>query len=402
MSPWGRARPIHQQTTNPLAAPAGSSSGTGTTIIRLLSVLALLFVFLIGVKGLGSGFKLLGGDLHEQFFAVTSNPLVALMVGILVTTLMQSSSVSTSMIVALVAAPDSPLPMESAVPMIMGANIGTTVTNTIVSLAHMGRPDEFRRAFAVATCHDYFNYLAVAIFLPLELMTGYLQRSATALAGLFGEVGGVTYKSPLKTALSTALHPIKEFCHNAFESQQAQGVLLGLISGVLIYVALLLLVKVMRKVMESRVEVFINRFLGSSALLSIFVGIVVTVSVQSSSITTSLLVPMAGAGMLTLRHAFPVTLGANIGTTVTALLASLAASGPNAHLGLVIAFVHLLFNLSATMLIYPIAPIRNIPLRLAEGMANFAVRSRGWALAYVLFLFYGVPAMFAVIGRMLD
>ena len=82
---------------------------------------------------------MLGRDLLEGFFAATENPFIGLMVGILATTLVQSSSVTTSMIVGLVAAPENPLPLANAVPMVMGANIGTTATNTIVALAHMGR-----------------------------------------------------------------------------------------------------------------------------------------------------------------------------------------------------------------------------------------------------------------------
>jgi sodium-dependent phosphate cotransporter len=121
--------------------------------------------------------------------------------------------------------------------------------------------------------------------------------------------------------------------------------------------------------------------------------------VQSSSITTSILVPLAGAGILTLRQLFPVTLGANIGTTVTALLASLAVSGPTARLGLQIALCHLLFNLTGILLIYMVPPIRQIPLRLASWLADVAVRSRRYALLYVVALFYGLPGALLWIWR---
>ncbi len=141
-------------------------------IQKAAAILGLLFLFLTGVQCLGDGFKLLGQDLLNSFFTTTENPFIALMVGILATTLVQSSSVTTAMIVGLVAAPENPLPMANAIPMVMGANIGTTVTNTLVSLAHVARKDEFLRAFSVATCHDFFNFIAVAILLPLEMATG--------------------------------------------------------------------------------------------------------------------------------------------------------------------------------------------------------------------------------------
>ena len=156
---------------------------------------------------------------------------------------------------------------------------------------------------------------------------------------------------------------------------------------------------VMRAAMVQRVEVVVSRALGRNVIVAMIVGVVVTVMVQSSSITTSLLVPLAGAGVLRLRQAFPITLGANIGTTVTGLLAVLATTGENAAAGLTIALVHLLFNLSATILVYPVERIRNIPLAAARKLADVAAESRRWALLYVVLLFYGVPALFAFLGN---
>jgi len=383
-------------------APVAQARPSGPhPLLRFAVVLALLFVFLLGVNGLGDGFKSLGGGALDAVFAATANPFIGLMVGILATTLVQSSSVSTALIVGLVAAPANPLPLMNAVPMIMGANIGTTVTNTIVSMAHIGRDDEFERAFAVATCHDFFNFIAVGILLPLELLTRVLSRSAAALAESLGGIGGVEYDSPLKGALKVTLKPVKEMLGSIADSERLAGILLIVLSGILIYVALMLLVRVMRSAVHSRVEAIVSRGLEKAPLVGIVVGIVVTVMVQSSSITTSLLVPLAGAGLLTLAQAFPITVGANIGTTVTALLAALAATGPNARLGLTIALVHFLFNIAATLIVFPWPRIRQIPLTAAERLASVAVRSRRWALLYVLILFYGVPAVFAVLNQIL-
>jgi sodium-dependent phosphate cotransporter len=370
-------------------------------LARVLVVLALLFIFLLGVNGLGDAFKSLGRGLLDSFFAATENPFMGLMVGILATTLVQSSSVSTSLIVGLVAAPENALPIANAVPMIMGANIGTTVTNTLVSMAHVGRKDEFYRAFSVATCHDFFNFMAVALLLPLEMATGFLQKTATWMASSLTGFGGVEYDSPIKGALKAALKPIKGGIHAVTDSERLQAALLILISGLLIYFALLFLVKVMRASMSSRVETMLSRGLYRSPVVAIILGIIVTVMVQSSSITTSLLVPLAGAGLITLEQAFPITIGANIGTTVTAFLAALAVTGPNAIAGLTIATVHLLFNVSATALIYPVRRVREIPLNAARRLARTAVRSKTAAIAYVLVLFYGLPALFAFLNRVL-
>ena len=364
--------------------------------------MALLFVFLLGVKGLGDGFELIGQDLIESFFAATSNPFVGLIVGLLATTVMQSSSVTTSMVVALVAAPENPLPLANAIPMVMGANIGTTVTATIVSLAHIGRRDEFERAFPVAICHDIFNYLAVLVLLPIEIATGYLGRTASMLAVALGQVGGVEYESPLSTALSTGFAPVVALAEWLFGAAGGQAVFLIGISGAFIFFALFLLVKVMRAVVTSRIESFIDRALSSSAVIAMLIGVIVTVMVQSSSITTSLLVPLGGAGLLRLEQAFPVTIGANIGTTVTALLAALAVSGPNAAAGLEIALVHLLFNMSGLLLIYPVKGIRRLPLEAARQVTRLALRSRKLTVLWVALLFYGLPALCVAIGRLFE
>jgi sodium-dependent phosphate cotransporter len=366
---------------------------------RVLAVFGLLYVFLIGVNGLGSGFKSLGGNLLDAFFSATTDPFLGLMVGVLATTLVQSSSVTTALIVAMVAAPENPLPLANAVPMVMGANIGTTVTNTIVSLAHMGRPDEFRRAFAVATCHDFFNFMAVVILLPLEIATGFLQRLAGSLTATISGVGGVHYDSPIKGAIKAGVAPLEKLSSFVSGSSQVQAVLLIVLCGILIYVALFLLVKTMRAMLKSKVEGAVTGVLDRNALLAMIIGVIVTAMVQSSSITTSLLVPLAGAGIVTLTQAFPVTIGANIGTTVTALLASLAVTGENAAAGVTIALVHLFFNLSATAIIYPAERIRNLPLAAARKLADVAVANRWAALAYVVFLFYLLPMVLAVLDR---
>ncbi|MFP6572892.1 MAG: Na/Pi symporter [Vicinamibacterales bacterium] len=368
---------------------------------RLLAIFGLLFVFLVGVRGLGGGFRLLGEDLIQSFFTATENPFMGLLVGLLATTVVQSSSVTTAMIVGLVAAPENPLPLLNAVPMVMGANIGTTVTATIVALGHIGRREEFERAFPVAICHDVFNYIAVLVLLPLEMFTGFLQSTAGWFTGFLGGFGGVVYRSPLRTLLGYGLAPISAVNEALFTTEGSQAVFLIMVSGFLIFGALFFIVKVMSGAVQSRVESAVNRALGVNAVVSILIGVIVTIMVQSSSITTSLLVPLAGAGLLRLERAFPVTLGANIGTTVTGFLAAMAVTGVNATAGLQIALVHLFFNLSGTLMIYPIPAVRNIPLRISRRITRLAVRSRRLTLVWVGLLFYGLPALAVFFSRML-
>lgn len=387
--------------SQPQATQAKTATLTEHALVRAGVVILLLYLFLVGVNGLGLGFRALGEGVLDSFFRATENPFIGLMVGILATTLVQSSSVTTSMIVGLVAAPLNPIPIANAVPMIMGANIGTTVTNTLASMAHMGRKEEFRRAFAVATVHDFFNYMTVVVLLPVEIFTGFLRRSATSLASMISGFGGADFDSPIKNAIRAGGEPIEALLGALLPSPRAAAIGYVFVSALMIFVTLVLIVKVMRSSMQSRMEALVSRALAKNAVIAIAVGVIATVMVQSSSITTSLMVPLAGAGVLTLRQAFPVTLGANLGTTITALLAAMAATGANAAAGLTIALVHLLFNLTGTLLIYPYPPLRSVPIRMATNLANVAVRSKAWAIAYVILLFYAIPVLFAIANEVL-
>ena len=286
--------------------------------------------------------------------------------------------------------------------MIMGANIGTTVTATLVSLAHVGRRGEFERAFPIAICHDLFNYMTVLVLLPLELLTGYLQQSAVALGRLLEEIGGIDYESPFSHLIAAALEPIKQIIAFGFAASQLQGVVLIVVGGGIIFATLILIVKVMQSVVRTKVERIVGNVLASNAVLAMLVGAAVTAMVQSSSITTSLLVPLGAAGVLRLEQAFPITIGANVGTTVTALFAALAGSGANRMFGLEIALVHLLFNLTGTILIYPLAATRSIPLKSARYLTKFALLSPRFTLFCVVGFFYGLPALLLFLDRVID
>ena len=350
-------------------------------------MVVFLYVFLVGIAFLEAGIASTGENFQADLLRSVSHPLSGLCAGLLATVLVQSSSVSTSTIVGLVGA--GTLPVSLAIPMIMGANIGTTVTNTLASLGSLRRADEFQRAFAAAIVHDFFNLFAVAILLPLELATGFLGQTAGWLTDALTEAGFET-NQPQRSALRVAVRvPVDAVQGFGLDSGPfASVVLLGLGLG-LIFLALATITGNMRRLVADKVERAMNRFIGQGGgLFGILLGIGVTISVQSSSITTSILVPLVAAGLLTLRSAYPVTLGANVGTTITALIASLAVMRPE---GLTIALVHTLFNVTALALIYPIPAVRMLPVRLAEGLSAIATRRRTLVLAYVAGLFLVLP-----------
>lgn len=354
--------------------------------LRVLFVFVLLAAFLVAIQCMGGSIKLMGKETSETLFKGVANPFASLAVGILATVLVQSSSTTTSMIVALVGSGE--IPVENAVPMIMGANIGTTITNTLVSIGHVRQSAHFRRAFSAATVHDFFNLMCVTLLLPIELMTGFLSKSAIYLTDhLFG-MGGGKFNSPVKAGVKVAY---KEILHT-LESIGLSGTPLALtvlVIGIgLTFVCLVLITKNMRALIAGPLEQALNRSLGRSGLIGIVVGVAVTVSVQSSSITTSLLVPLCAAGILSLENAFPIMLGANIGTTVTALLASTAA---DTSAGLTIALVHAQFNLLGTVIFYPFRRLRRIPIRMARSLAIAASRNPIYVLFYVVGVFILLP-----------
>jgi sodium-dependent phosphate cotransporter len=141
----------------------------------------------------------------------------------------------------------------------------------------------------------------------------------------------------------------------------------------------------------------LHRTLFRTPLVAIAAGAVITVMVQSSSVTTSVMVPLVGAGVITLRQLFPFTVGANIGTTVTAMLAALATASPAA---ITVAFTHLLFNLGGTLLVYA-SPLRALPLALAGKLGELAAANRAFAGVYVVVVFFGLPlALLLVSGTL--
>lgn len=121
-----------------------------------------------------------------------------------------------------------------------------------------------------------------------------------------------------------------------------------------------------------------------------------TIVVQSSSIFTSAITPLVGVGVITLDRMYPLTLGANIGTTFTAVLASFTQSGKSFQLALQVALCHLFFNILGILIYYPIPIMRQGPIKLAKLMGNTTAKYRWFAITYTILMFLLVPA--AVFG----
>ena len=355
-----------------------------------LAVLGLIYVLICAVSMIGSGFKAATGGQAQELFSFASNPYVGLVIGIVATALIQSSSTVTSLIVGMVA---GGLPVGIAIPMIMGSNVGTTVTNTLVSLGHVRDKSEFRRAFSAATVHDFFNLIAVAIFLPLEIMFGLLEKVSAWLATLL--VGADSYSMSDMNFMKSLTKPFVNLVDSV------TGLLPGAMAGaamvlaglVLIFVAITYTGKLLKVLMVGKAKEVLHSAIGRGPVAGIASGALVTTFVQSSSTTTSLMVPLAGSGTFSLRQIYPFMLGANIGTTVTALLAATAVGGAVASSALQIALVHLMFNVFAVVVIFGLPFLRDLPLKGAEWLADIAAEKKIFAAIWMLGVFIVLPLL---------
>ncbi len=366
------------------------NSPQGETIFKTLAIIAILYLFLVSIGMIGSAFKGMGKGFAVQLIQSNAGPLIGLFIGILATSLIQSSSTTTSLVVGLVAAgtfgDDPRIAVAAATPYIMGANIGTSITNTIVSLGHIVNKNEFRRAFSASIVHDFFNVISVLVLLPLEMSFGIISKSASWLAELLVGTETFTFNSPLKMITDPAV----SWVQNLFKQQEIINYnwLLLIAALLLLFLSLRFLTKLIRSLVMQRLEAFFDSHIFKTAGRAMLFGVFITILVQSSSITTSLVIPLAGAGILHLRQIFPYTLGANIGTTVTALLASLV-SGTIAPLS--VAFAHLMFNIYGIALIWPIEKIRMIPINLSIWFTEIAIKNRIFPLLYILVVFFIIP-----------
>ncbi|CAG2211305.1 NPT [Mytilus edulis] len=434
---------------------------------KFLLVLGFLYFFICSLGLLGAAFQLLGGKTAGKVFEqseLLSNPVCGLMIGILATVLVQSSSTSTSIIVTMVAS--GIIGVRPAIPMIMGANIGTSVTNTVVSMAQVGDRNQFRRAFSAATVHDMFNWLSVIILLPLECATGYLEKLTGALTKSFkgssfkggkqdflkvitkpltkliveldkkilqkiavgdknyedkslikrfcvkeADKGDWTYNvtATVNTTLNSTVNVTEQGgprCASLFSildlNDTVSGVILLIFSLVVLCCCLVGMVKVLNSMMKGPIAKALKNVVNAdfpgcfkflTGYVAMLVGAILTVLVQSSSVFTSTLTPLVGLGLIKVDRMYPLTLGSNIGTTMTSLLAAFAASENKLDEALQIALCHFFFNISGILIFYPVPVMRRVPIRAAKFLGKITSEYRWFAGMYIVLSFLLLPVM---------
>lgn len=432
---------------------------------KVVLLLCFLYIFICSLSFLGDAFKLLGGKAAGKAFAenrILSNPVAGLMIGVMATVLLQSSSTTTSIVVSMVGGGNL-LKVSLAIPIVMGANIGTSVTNTIVSIGQITNKNDFRRAFAGATVHDVFNWLTVLVLLPLEVITGYLEKLSGVIVDSMNlqtnKAGKVDFlkvitkpftkliiqidkkvieniatgklkddsasiikhvccdkmkNKTIEVINGTLVEQVKTVkvncgsCKFLFESvsrdggwsDAAVGAVLLVIALVLLCSCLVAIVKLLHSLLRGQMAHVIRKFINAdfpgvcgyfTGYIAILVGAGMTVLVQSSSIFTSSLTPLVGIGVLTVERMYPLTLGANIGTTATSVLAAFAQDANKLRDSLQIALCHLFFNISGIILFFPL-PFFRPPIKAAKFLGTQTAKYRWFAILYLILAFFLLPA----------
>ncbi|NXX38779.1 NPT2A protein, partial [Tricholaema leucomelas] len=441
------------------------------SLLKVPLMFGFLYLFVCSLDVLSSAFQLAGGKVAGDIFkdnAILSNPVAGLVVGILVTVLVQSSSTSTSIIVSMVSS--GLLEVRSAIPIIMGSNIGTSVTNTIVALMQAGDRSEFKRAFAGATVHDCFNWLSVLVLLPLEVVSGYLHHVTRLVVATFNIRSGKDAPDLLKiitepftkliiqldksviTGIATgdeslrnrslirvwcgptspqmvsvglgsppnctdlghcstkgikSLHNItRQKCEwHLFTDTPLPDLAVGLVllagSLIVLCTCLILLVKLLNSLLKGQVAKAIQKVINTdlphplswlTGYFAMVVGAGMTFVVQSSSVFTSAITPLIGLGVISIERAYPLTLGSNIGTTTTAILAALASPGDKLASSFQIALCHFFFNISGILLWYPL-PFTRLPIRMAKALGERTAKYRWFAVLYLIICFLLLPSL---------
>lgn len=350
------------------------------TIFRLVILFIVFLVFLSALELIMNAAKQLGTGLTQYLFTLTFNPIISIFIGVLLTAVLQSSSTITSGMVALVAS--GTVSLENAVPVVIGANIGTTLTATMVSFANFSSKKEFCKGFVTACEHAFFNLLTALILVPIEWQFGLLSKLASSLSGIIsGAIGEETWTRFLFSGL------VRPFTLMLDEYMLTQPwLILGasvftLFVSIQVFTGILKGLVITPKWEKRKAAMFDNPY---KAMIT---GIGLTAAIHSSSVVTSLVTMLAASNKIAARKVFPILLGANLGTTFTAFFASISRS----EAAIALALTHVFFNLFGVLLFAPFSPLKDIPVYLSKRLASLTVSNRLYALVYLLSLYFVLP-----------
>ncbi|MBL7168675.1 hypothetical protein ISS40_08365 [Candidatus Bathyarchaeota archaeon] len=383
--------------------------------VQLVLMLIIgIFLFICSLEGVKSGFKLIFAEWQAGILGMidaNTAPMTGLAIGILGTALVQSSSaVVAATMVSMASMVSGGLSMESAmrfgVPMVLGANIGTTITNTIVifGIKRGMTMREFGDTIPGVIVDDVYEALTIGIFFAVEMTTGFLSNITLRLGDFFSEVLNLEnlFAAFDKTIIDIIVNapivkPLTNFMVNLL-GPRIGGILLFVIWFAVIVFSMGLITKGLENLIELEWEDKVKAAF-SNPFRSFFTGFSITWLVGSSSIGTSLVVPFLATKVVDLRKAYPYLCGCNMATTVD--LSQIYGYIAGGIVGLMLGSAHVLLNIMALTL-WLVSPLRFVPVMIAEKIGERIQENQnaGVLLAlWVIFIFFVVPLAIIFLSR---
>ncbi|KAE9548756.1 hypothetical protein FO519_008029 [Halicephalobus sp. NKZ332] len=371
---------------------------------------------------------------------VIQNPISAAIIGMVVTLVLQSSSTLISLLVGMVSGHLITVP--AAIPIMMGSEMGASIMNALISLTQSGNRAQFRRAFAAATLNDIFNFLCFLIILPIEILFKPIEKFSEVLVSPLENVHTGKIKTlnfftdPLlekiiqiddatldEASLSNSTDFPETFvfrCINITTEEQIcpcpyshifaystfSDTIIGMILLLICIISLVLcmygIVEIMSSLLAGQIAVLLRKLMDKrlpypfgwlTDYIVMFVGCIVVVIVESSSVFRSALTPLVGIGVLTLERLFPLIIGSNIGTTSTGIVAAFSADPTKLQATLQMAFCQTFYNILCAILFFPIPFMRQIPIKLSMKFGDITAEYRWFAVVYIISVFFLMPAI---------
>ena len=374
----------------------------------VLTLLISIFFFIASLEGVKNGFKLIFSEWQTGILAMVTSDTAAitgLAVGMLCTALVQSSSaVVAGTMVSMAGMVSAGLPLTDAVrfgvPMVFGANIGTTITNTIVAFGvERGMTmDEFKDTIPGVIVDDVYEALTITIFFTLELTTGFLSKTVLWLGNFYSNVLQLegffaSFENSIVDIIvkEPIIVPMKNILVSTV-GPKTGGVLMFLIWFGVIILSMSMITKGLEKMIELEWEEKGKAAFDRPAR-GWFTGFMITLIVGSSSIGTSLVIPFLATKVVDLKKAYPYLVGCNMATAVDfSQIYGYMAGGMT---GMVLGSAHILLNIIA-MIVWFISPLRFVPVAIAEWLGEKITHNQNVAFAlliWVVGIFFVVPIL---------
>ncbi|MBD3389122.1 MAG: hypothetical protein GF416_08545 [Candidatus Altiarchaeales archaeon] len=370
--------------------------------LNLILLFLGMYLFIWSLSGLKESWVLAfaadgkEGLARSYIDRMTDNPLSALCLGVLATALVQSSSGVVAVTIATVAA--GGMTVQQSVPLIMGANIGTTVTCVIVTLGYAIRKREFSKAVPVALLNDVVKTLTVAFLFLVELYTNVLSDSAVYVADILGGLpildfflGG--FPDLLDVVIDPILKPVQSVFVAFFNGSIYSAVSLGVMSFAVLILGLEMMGNAAENAIRGRASHYVHLAF-KTPRRGLFLGTSFASLLQSSSVATSLAIPFTASGKISLKEVYPYLLGCNIGTTIDpGQIASYVKFGV---MGLNVGLVHVFINVFSVCLWFGVPGLANIPLKLTKALSDVILSSKNSTIAlsaFTISLFYIIPLL---------